>query len=117
MKTRTSFVANSSSSSFVISKSDLTPEQIEKIKNYYEIAKELCDARDNWIAKYGSEEVLRENLNQCVIEHPYFDYLDKSWQITETDSLINGYTCIDNFDFEAYLAFIGVDLNKAKFTE
>jgi hypothetical protein len=34
MKIRNGFVSNSSSSSFVINKAQLTPEQIEKILNY-----------------------------------------------------------------------------------
>lgn len=41
MKLRIGFITNSSSSSFTIAKSDLTDEQIEKIKNYFEAAKKL----------------------------------------------------------------------------
>ena len=41
MKLRIGFVTNSSSSSFTIARSDLTDEQIEKIKNYFEAAKEV----------------------------------------------------------------------------
>lgn len=41
MKLRIGFVTNSSSSSFTIARSDLTDKQIEKIKNYFEAAKEV----------------------------------------------------------------------------
>ena len=41
MKLRIGFVTNSSSSSFTIARSDLTDEQIEKIKNCFEAAKEV----------------------------------------------------------------------------
>lgn len=41
MKLRTGFVTNSSSSSFTIAKSNLTADQIDKIKNHIEAAKEL----------------------------------------------------------------------------
>ena len=116
MKTRISFVANSSSSSFIIQKSILTPEQIERIKNYYAIAKEICDARDLWIARYGGEEVKKENLKHSgCIEHPYFDFLDNSWDITETDTEIKGECTMNNFDFEAYLQFLGVDMDNVNF--
>ena len=42
MKLRTGFVTNSSSSSFTIAKSNLTADQIDKIKNHIEAAKELA---------------------------------------------------------------------------
>ena len=50
MKLRIGFVTNSSSSSFTIAKSDLTDEQIEKIKNYFEAAKKvgMNDFDDLW---------------------------------------------------------------------
>lgn len=37
MKLRIGFVTNSSSSSFTIAKSDLTDDQIEKIKNHIKV--------------------------------------------------------------------------------
>ena len=43
MKVRTGFVSNSSSSSFIIYKSDLTMEEFEQIKDHEEVA-----GTDSW---------------------------------------------------------------------
>lgn len=80
MKLRIGFVTNSSSSSFTIAKSDLTDDQIEKIKNYFEVAKEVgMNDFDDW------------------------------WDINETNFNINGFTCMDNGDMLKFLRLIGVD--------
>ena len=79
MKLRTGFVTNSSSSSFTIAKSNLTDDQIDKIKNHIEAAKEL--------------EM-----------KTFYD----SWDITETNHKISGFTLMDNFDMEKFLLLIGV---------
>jgi len=47
MKTRYGFVSNSSSSSFVIVKRNLSPEQIEKIKNHAKCGIKYADT-DPW---------------------------------------------------------------------
>ena len=80
MKLRIGFVTNSSSSSFTIAKSDLTDDQIEKIKNHIKVAKEL--------------EM-----------ETFYD----EWDIRETKYGIHGYTLMDNFDMEKFLLSIGVD--------
>jgi len=72
MKIRNGFVSNSSSSSFVIQKKDITAEQLTQINKHADEA--------------GSE----------------------SWGITETDTTIEGWTMMDNFDMEEYLEKIGV---------
>lgn len=79
MKLRIGFVTNSSSSSFTIAKSDLTDDQIEKIKNHIKVAKEL--------------EM-----------ETFYD----EWYIRETKYEIHGYTLMDNFDMEKFLLLIGV---------
>lgn len=80
MKLRIGFVTNSSSSSFIITKSDLTDDQIEKIKNYFEVAK-----------KVGMND------------------FDDSWDIDETNFNINGFTCMDNGDMNKFLRLIGIN--------
>lgn len=88
MKLRIGFVTNSSSSSFTIAKSDLTDEQIEKIKNYFEAAK-----------KVGMND------------------FDDLWDIDETNFNINGFTCMDNGDMLKFLRLIGVDRDNIEWEE
>ena len=88
MKLRIGFVTNSSSSSFTIAKSDLTDEQIEKIKNYFEAAK-----------KVGMND------------------FDDLWDIDETNFNINGFTCMNNGDMLKFLLLIGVDRDNIEWEE
>jgi hypothetical protein len=88
MKLRIGFVTNSSSSSFTIAKSDLTDEQIEKIKNYFEAAKEV-------------------GMND----------FDDLWDIDETNFNINGFTCMNNGDMLKFLRLIGVDRDNIEWEE
>lgn len=84
MKTRMGFVSNSSSSSFIIKKKDLTPLQIDEIHDHIEVAR-----RANSLPEY------------------ICDY--DGWCITETDDTISGQTSMDNFDMNGLLDTIGVD--------
>jgi len=81
MKLRAGFVSNSSSSSFVIKRHNLSKNQINQIINHQTIG-----------AKLGLE---------------YAD--DYPWSITLTDDEISGSTYIDNFDMFEFLDSIGVD--------
>lgn len=89
MKIRSGFVSNSSSSSFVIFKDKLTEEQINKIKDHYNISKMMCEQ--------GTR-----------IE--YFYSYEDCWDINETNLTIEGYTPMDNFSMYSYLIeFLGVN--------
>ena len=79
-KYRTSFVTNSSSSSFVISKFELTPRQVERIKNHKDDMKDY----DQWCGE------------------------SDAWTIKETETTISGYTDMDNFPMWDFLEDIGV---------
>jgi len=84
MKIRIGFVSNSSSSSFTISKDDLTELQIALIKNHSEEG-----------AKYG------------------IAYPEDAWNISETDTDVEGYTSMDNFNMEGFMKRIGINTDKA----
>ncbi len=88
MKVRQGFVSNSSSSSFVIPMSALTPEQLDKIHNHIEEGKKL-----------GME---------CCGKHD-------AWHIKE--STISLSTYMDNLDMYHFLQAIGVDMDKVERTE
>ena len=78
MKTRFGFVSNSSSSSFVIKKQFLSPEQVAEILRP---ATKSEDMWDGWA----------------------------EWVLRETDTLITGYTYMDNFDYNDRFKAMGIE--------
>jgi len=89
MKKRMGFVSNSSSSSFVIKRADVSDAQIKMIRDY-----EKCGR-----LKKCKEEA--ERCEGCVPE--MFEYNDYGWTIEVTDDEVRGRTLMDNFDMNAYL--------------
>ena len=88
MKIRNGFVSNSSSSSFIISKSVLSQEQIEKIHDHINYAKNNFP---NMIDKYFGE-------------NPY----GWSWDILEDNEYVFGHVDMDNFDMHYFLRAIEI---------
>ncbi len=80
MKAKIDFVTNSSSSSFIILKENLTELQINLIRNHIQASK-----------MFGAS----------IYEQP--------WRISETETEISGSTTMDNFDMYWFLEMIGVE--------
>lgn len=92
MKIRNGFVSNSSSSSFMIYKKDLTEKQIYWIKNH------IAACHLSSFKKFS-------NLVSNHIRE------QDAWDIRNEDDKIIMSTIIDNFDMLLFLEYIGVDRN------
>lgn len=98
MNIRQGFVSNSSSSSFIINKSDITEEQVYQIKNHIDVSNQL---------KKKSEF------------KKWFEFNDpgEAWDIHETTDTISGYTSMDNFQMYDLFEAIGISRDVYKSCE
>ena len=85
MKTRTGFVSNSSSSSFVLLLEHISIAQLEMLQNHVSTADRLCP-------------------ELSMGEH-------NAWDIRVDALTVRGFTWLDNFDMQAFMEVIGIDTN------
>ena len=104
MKIRNGFVSNSSSSSFVVQKKDLTPFQIEAIIDFNIVAEKM-----GWIESYEDEN--GDFVEGCG----YKD--DGAWAIKEDETIIMGETYIDNFSMRVFFDKLVIPRDVVKWTD
>lgn len=87
MKLRKGFVSNSSSSSFIVYKKDISEKQLEKIRNHIYHGKKL---KIDWATE------------------------NNAWKLHETEESISGFTDMDNFSIGWFLSEIGISKDDYK---
>jgi len=87
MKQRNGFVSNSSSSSFIIERKNLSDDQVKSIRNHI--------------------EYYNEHFSQLP---GHYEQTDRdSWSIRIGEKSVSGYTYMDNFPMDELLERIGIN--------
>mgnify|MGYP001405832477 CR=1 FL=1 len=128
MKIRNGFVSNSSSSSYIIRKENLTNEQIDMIKDHINYCWKLINDDNKKIASfrkfneddpYGEEENRKndeinyskkttiDKLKEMMGDNtPYRITNTDKWDVIEKDNVIETCTDMDNFPMDWFLTQI-----------
>lgn len=129
MKIRRDFITNSSSSSFILDKKDLTPLQIDQLINYQKYASIFIKKyHENKIKEI--EKVLEKKANgtfnedidedydeddkiEYLRDNPFTEYstLEQAnrWIIKNNSNTIEGYVSVNDFNMENYFIEIGLN--------
>jgi hypothetical protein len=102
MKIRNGFVSNSSSSSFMIARRFVSDWQLEQIKGHIHKAYKI-DPTHDWPSECRPGFV------------PGEWHCGSAWSISVDEDLVEGYTCMDNFDMHHFLDQIGIDMERVRF--
>lgn len=103
MKIRTGFVSNSSSSSFIIYKNNLSEKQIDEVRNY------IAKIPNMKVIKILIKEQYYKNLQEALREFNCdYDY----WMIEEDCDKFTFDTCIMNFPLIKYFNIIGIKIEE-----
>ena len=93
-KVRLGFVTNSSSSSFILQKKNLTESQIEKVINHGEYIR-----------------------TRKIMFDGYWNGPEDDWEIVVKEDVIEGSTTMTNFDMQQFFEYIGINKKDYKFEE
>ena len=110
MKVRLGFVSNSSSASFSVPLSALSPDQLAKIKDYRNTLLAMTEEPEppppgekfrSWSTSCRRWKVQIAGLEEET-------WVDDYWEIWETDTHLRGDTSMDNLCFDEFLIRLGV---------
>lgn len=109
MKIRNGFVSNSSSSSFIIQKRNLTSDQIYMIYNHLDVCYKILEEEARSSDSYSENDPYgEENWNETDTTSKlgrmmeYIRFYDK-WSVEDKGSALFTYTNMANFDMEWFL--------------
>lgn len=116
MKIRNGFISNSSSSSFIIKKVNLTTEQIKQIHNHIEHSIEIGMFNPTDMEWYYKQDIIKDDYptEESWKDDALKNYKNDGYSISEDEYSISGWTLMNNFNMHEYLKLIGVKAKHIK---